>query len=66
MPSPPERRRIPFLLILVIFAVVCFLFPRAAYEMRLAVMELRYGFLIFLLIGLFIWILLKLGPRDRR
>jgi hypothetical protein len=65
MSSPPERSRLPLLLALVAFCVVCFVFPRVLYSFRLALMEMRYLGIIAVLCGVLVWVLVKLGPRNR-
>lgn len=66
MASPPQRARIPFLLVLLAFAVICFVVPRVRYAMDVALLELRFSGLVLILIAAFVWILLKLAPRDRK
>ena len=65
MAPPPKRSRIFLLLALAAFGVLAFVVPRVMYAARLALLEMRYFGLFVLLCGLFIWALLKLGPRDR-
>jgi uncharacterized membrane-anchored protein len=64
--SPPERGRISLLLVAAVFCVVCFALPRFAYAVRLELLELRYFGLFLAVIALFIWVLVKIGPGDRR
>ena len=64
VPSPPKQSRLPLLLAFVAFGVVCFVFPRIYYEFRVALLEMRYFGLFVVLCGLFIWVLIKLGPKP--
>lgn len=65
MPAPPERRRIPFLLLFLAFMGICFVVPRMRYAMDVALLEMRYAGLVILLLAAFVWVLVKLGPRER-
>ena len=53
------------LLALVVFCAVCFVVPRIFYSFRVALLEMRYFGFFALLCGLFIWVLLRLGPKNR-
>jgi hypothetical protein len=63
---PSSRARISILLSLVVFAVICFVVPRLVYAADVALLELRYSALFLIVLAAFIWVLVKLGPRDRR
>jgi hypothetical protein len=64
MASP--RARIPLLWLLLLFAVICFVVPRFRYAVDVALLELRFSALFLILLGAFVWVLIKLGPRDRK
>ncbi|HKB91449.1 MAG TPA: hypothetical protein VKC60_13100 [Opitutaceae bacterium] len=60
-----DRTRLPVMLGLVLFAVLCFLVPRFMFAVRLGLMEMRY-FSFFIIMGiLFIWALIKVGRKKR-
>ena len=63
---PSSRPRIPLLLCLLLFAVICFVVPRFRYAVDVAVLELRYSALFLILLAAFVWVLIKLGPRNRK
>lgn len=65
MAKPPERSRLSLIVFLAICGL-CLVLPRYFYSVRLAIMEFRYSALVLLLVAGFIWILLKVGPRDKR
>jgi hypothetical protein len=66
MPSSSPRPRRPWWVLLVALLLICYVVPRARYAMDVALLDLRYSGLVLLLLGAFIWILVKLAPRNRK